>query len=151
MVKPQQPELRRSDRGATSDDALKEQLTAPSVPGVDAGVGRVPEANLPGHHPEHEQDKPSGQDFVAKMHALAQEDEYEPPTTDDEVVDLRQVAPESRSGTLPSVVPDRVEKVAALAGRSVETSVKVAAKVTGTMFGLSTRMLRSTLPRRGSN
>ena len=27
MVKPQQPELRRNDRGATSDDATKERLS----------------------------------------------------------------------------------------------------------------------------
>ena len=37
----------------------------------------IPEDNVPGHHPRHEQDKPSGRDFVAKMHALAQEDAYE--------------------------------------------------------------------------
>jgi hypothetical protein len=93
MVKPQQPELRRNDLGATSDDATKVRLTAPSAPGVDGPSrgGPIPEDNLPGHHPEHEQDKPSGRDFVAKMHALAQEDAYEAPTTDDEVIDLTQI------------------------------------------------------------
>ena len=59
---------------STSEDATKERLTAPSVPGVDgAAGGPVPEANRPGHHPPHEQDKPSGRDFVAKTHALAHE------------------------------------------------------------------------------
>ena len=74
MVKPQQPELRRSDRGATSDDATKGRLSAPSVPGVGGEAGPIPAENAPGHHPPQEQDKPSGRDFVAKMHALAQAD-----------------------------------------------------------------------------
>lgn len=90
MVKPQQPELRRSDRGATSDDASKGRLSPPSTP-ADGGVtGPVPDENLPGHHPPVEQDKPAGRDFVAKMHALAQEDAYEAPSPDDEVLDLTQ-------------------------------------------------------------
>src|SRR5947209_10242528 len=92
MVKPQQPELRRSDRGGTSDDATKERLTAPSAPGVDrAAGGVVPEDNQPGHHPPVEQDKPSGRDFVAKTHALAHEDEYDPPSMENEVIDLTQI------------------------------------------------------------
>lgn len=71
MVKPQQPELRRSDRGATSDDAIKEQLTAPHVPRVGGDTGPIPADNQPGHHPVQEQDKPSGKAFVEKTHALA--------------------------------------------------------------------------------
>src|SRR4051794_36959872 len=99
MVKPQQPELRRSDRGATSDDAAKPRLSAPSTPGVDAPGGRgVPEDNLPGHHPDHEQDKPSGRDFAAKTHALAQSEEYEPPSAENEVLDLTQVATDGVHG-----------------------------------------------------
>lgn len=105
MVKPQQPELRRSDRGATSDDATKEYLSAPHLKGAENGVGGpVPADNLPGHHPEHEQDKPSGKDFVAKMHALAQAEAIgdatedadgrpvgPPQSRDDEVLDLTDV------------------------------------------------------------
>ncbi|MEN3271663.1 MAG: hypothetical protein V7636_424 [Actinomycetota bacterium] len=36
-------------------------------------TGPVPEDNAPGHHPEHEQDKPSGSDFVRKVHEHARE------------------------------------------------------------------------------
>ena len=90
MVKPQQPELRRSDRGATSDDATKERLTAPQEAPGGSSLGQVPEANQPGHHPPVEQDKPSGSDFVAKMHALAQEDEYEAPDANELVLDLSE-------------------------------------------------------------
>jgi hypothetical protein len=93
----------------------------------------IPEDNLPGHHPEHEQDKPTGQDFVAKTHALAQEEQYEPATTEDVVVDLRQVEPASRTGSGPGET-DRVERVAAMAGRTVEGSIKMAAKLTGAAF-----------------
>jgi hypothetical protein len=135
MVKPQQPELRRSDRGATSDDAVKESITSPNIPSVDGGArGPIPEDNLPGHHPEHEQDKPSGQDFVAKMHALAQEEQYDAPTTDDEVVDLTQANPQESSRFEPG--SDRVERIAAMAGKTVEGSVKLTAKLVGRSMGM---------------
>jgi hypothetical protein len=39
----------------------------------DGDTGPVPEDNVPGHHPEHEQDKPSGADFVRKVHEHAQQ------------------------------------------------------------------------------
>jgi hypothetical protein len=122
MVKPQQPELRRSDRGATSDDATKERLSAPSAPGVDgARGGPIPEDNLPGHHPEHEQDKPSGRDFVAKMHALAQEDTYEAPSADDEVLDLTQIEADTvHTGAVPHEHSKRGEYLAHLAGKPFE-------------------------------
>lgn len=119
MVKPQQPELRRSDRGATSDDATKERLTAPAIPGVDEAGGPIPEANLPGHHPPQEQDKPSGRDFVAKMHALAQEDSYEPPTAESEVLDLTQIEPDHvHGGSITHLAAsERAERLASLAGK----------------------------------
>lgn len=50
MAKPQQPEIARS--GPTDV---------------------VPEDNLPGHHPDHEQDKPSGDAFVQKLRDHARE------------------------------------------------------------------------------
>lgn len=66
MVKPQQPELRRSEYGATSEDAIKGFLTAQDEPVEDGNSGPVPADNQPGHHPEVEQDQPSGDDFVAR-------------------------------------------------------------------------------------
>jgi hypothetical protein len=61
MPKPQQPELRRSGYGATSDDSAKIKATT-ETEGVESAAqgtgGPVPEDNRPGHHPEHEQDKP---------------------------------------------------------------------------------------------
>jgi hypothetical protein len=57
MTKPQQPELRRSGRGATDDDSAKAKASS-DLPGGGAGVAPVPPDNMPGHHPEHEQDKP---------------------------------------------------------------------------------------------
>lgn len=74
MAKPQQPELARSGRGAVDPHAVKEQLTAPTTGGgeTDPG-GPIPEDNLPGHHPEHDQDKPSGDAFVAKVREHAAE------------------------------------------------------------------------------
>lgn len=73
MATPQQPEIGRSGRGAVNPDAIKSELTAPQPGGAERDAGPVPEDNLPGHHPEHEQDKPSGDDFVAKVKDLAAE------------------------------------------------------------------------------
>ena len=57
MSKPQQPELHRSSRGATDPASTKTHITAehatPETPS-----NQVPPENQPGHHPEHEQDKP---------------------------------------------------------------------------------------------
>ena len=61
-------------------------------------VDLVPDDNQPGHHPPIEQDKPSGRDFVAKMHALAHEDEYEPPSMDNEVLDLTRLTADAVPG-----------------------------------------------------
>ena len=58
MPKPQQPEIRRSERGAVDDSSVTEALTAREVPGTSGAPGAVPEDNQPGHHPEQEQDKP---------------------------------------------------------------------------------------------
>jgi hypothetical protein len=81
----------------------------------------IPEDNLPGHHPEHEQDKPSGRDFVAKMHALAQEDTYEPPSAGDEVLDLTQIEADTvHTGAVPHEASARGEHLAHLAGKPFE-------------------------------
>jgi hypothetical protein len=60
MPNPQQPELRRSGLGATSDDSAKINADHESKTS-DSGLPDhlVPEANQPGHHPEQEQDRPS--------------------------------------------------------------------------------------------
>lgn len=109
MVKPQQPELRRSEYGATSDDSVKGFLTAPHGPGEREIGGPVPEANLPGHHPQDEQDKPSGDAFVAKVQQLAAEAQASDGEGEAEVVDLP--AEEARGETT-SDLADRAAKVA---------------------------------------
>ncbi len=56
MAKPQQPELARSGRGEVDPNAVKTRHGGP-IDTTDA-PGPIPEDNLPGHHPETEQDKP---------------------------------------------------------------------------------------------
>jgi hypothetical protein len=56
MSTPQQPELRRSGKGAT--DASSAQANIDNPPGDEGRTGPVPPENQPGHHPEREQDKP---------------------------------------------------------------------------------------------
>jgi hypothetical protein len=65
MPKPQQPELRRSGYGATSDDSAKiKAATAEEKAATKGTDGPIPEDNRPGHHPEHEQDKPDLEAFA---------------------------------------------------------------------------------------
>lgn len=65
MPKPQQPELRRSGKGATDRDG-KDLRAAESGTDVNdaggGGVSPVPEENKPGHRPERDEDKPSPPD-----------------------------------------------------------------------------------------
>jgi hypothetical protein len=59
MPNPQQPELARTRRGgATPEKAAKSR--ARSRLDEAGSVGPVPEDNQPGHHPDQEQDKPTG-------------------------------------------------------------------------------------------
>ncbi len=58
MAKPQQPEIARSGRGAVDPASTKSKVGAERNPRADDATGPVPEDNQPGHHPEHDQDKP---------------------------------------------------------------------------------------------
>ena len=68
MPNPQQPELRRSGRGATSDDSAK---IDPDNESNSRATGfpehTVPSDSRPGHHPEVEQDHP-GPDRLPDAH-----------------------------------------------------------------------------------
>ena len=58
MSTPQQPEMHRSGYHAADPSSAKGHVDAT---GDEKGnTGPVPEDNQPGHHPEHEQDKPEG-------------------------------------------------------------------------------------------
>lgn len=79
MVKPQQPELRRSGYGATTDDSAKSKAENPPV--TDGGTDPVPEANQPGHHPDQEQDQPDPEAFVHRAgRGPDREEDPSPPT-----------------------------------------------------------------------
>jgi hypothetical protein len=68
MAKPQQPELRRSARVPALDpDASEAELSGRDRPVSGPQVGDVPEEQRPGHHPEHEQDKPDLDAFAARL------------------------------------------------------------------------------------
>lgn len=60
MTKPQQPELRRSGHTPVDQDHAAEVAGgAPRTRQGRAASGPVPPDNEPGHHPEHEQDRPA--------------------------------------------------------------------------------------------
>ena len=59
MTKPQQPERHRSSRDPSDPAHVKARVNAEDAnEGEDGRTGPVPPDNQPGHHPEHEQDKP---------------------------------------------------------------------------------------------
>lgn len=91
----------------------------------------VPEANAPGHHPDHEQDKPSGRDFAAKSHALAESEGYEPPTPENEVLDVTQVeGDEMHDVPPPKAAPTTpVERAVGFAGKSLGIGFTIAGAV----------------------
>lgn len=72
MAKPQQPELRRSGFTVLDPDSIASDLDGRDRPGDSSGGGPVPEENQPGHQPETQQDKPSGDAFVAKVRVVAE-------------------------------------------------------------------------------
>jgi pimeloyl-ACP methyl ester carboxylesterase len=90
MPKPQSPDIRRSERGAIDDSSVKEKLTAQRVPSETEGSGSVPDQNLPGHHPEVEQDKPVARfrQRARRVAAEAHERQAEPQEHELQVGDL---------------------------------------------------------------
>lgn len=58
MSKPQQPEIRRSERGDVDQGGQHQSEIGKDQKVVKGNTGKVPPENRPGHHPEKEQDKP---------------------------------------------------------------------------------------------
>ncbi|MFP5322643.1 MAG: hypothetical protein ACLGIC_12470 [Acidimicrobiia bacterium] len=79
MAKPQQPELRRSGFVPALDpDATESDLEAHERPKAKGGKrGPIPEEQQPGHHPEHEQDKPDLDKFAERMGIVPEGEEPE--------------------------------------------------------------------------
>lgn len=98
MTNPQQPELARSRKGATSDDSVKSRVGGVKADTSGPGpMGPVPEDNQPGHHPEVEQDKPTGPPPVPREKAKA------PPQGR-----LDGTAPADDGGTAEALAPTRL-------------------------------------------
>jgi hypothetical protein len=74
MAKPQSPELRRSGRTPDLDpDNVGTRLGAAGRPSTTSGGGGpVPPENRPGHHPDHDQDRPDPTEFARRTHELAE-------------------------------------------------------------------------------
>ena len=60
MSEPQQPELRRSNRGDVTQEGRRETREGDDERTTRGRAGPVPPENQPGHHPDNEQDKPTG-------------------------------------------------------------------------------------------
>lgn len=76
MPKPQQPELRRSERVPALDpDAAEAVLSAESVPSPSDPDGPIPEEQRPGHRPDDVQDKPDMDAMAARLGIATEGDE----------------------------------------------------------------------------
>lgn len=64
---PQQPEIGRSGRTFVNQDHAEDVLDVEQAPEPKGRTGRVPDANTPGHHPGHEQDKPDLDAFAERF------------------------------------------------------------------------------------
>jgi hypothetical protein len=108
MPNPQNPELRRSEevlrpRPELGEDRHRQALRADQgEPG-----GPVPPGNQPGHHPDHDQDKPPLDDFAQAMGIRSDRDDEaeaeppEPPAGEGEVAE----PPASEAETEPAEPP----------------------------------------------
>lgn len=68
MARPQSSELRRSGTTPVFEpDSISSRLEAHDRPGSSGETGPVPEANTPGHHPEHDQDRPDLDAFAERF------------------------------------------------------------------------------------
>lgn len=94
MAKPQQPELRRSGTVPALDpDASESDLEAHKRPGSSGPEGPVPEEQRPGHHPDHEQDKPDLDKFAERMGIVSEDEEpADAPHVEDETPERRSKA-----------------------------------------------------------
>ena len=77
MTTPQQPELARSRRSEADPASAKTRTGGPTT--EKGRTGPVPDDNLPGHHPEHEQDKPAGPPPAPKARAPRKTAPKQPP------------------------------------------------------------------------
>jgi hypothetical protein len=125
MANPQQPEIARSRRGDVVQDSVKERLTVPQSTETSGDVGVVPEDNLPGHHPEHEQDKPTGEQFLRKLHEHAQEAEA--------ATEEPAPAPTAATGTGPEASADDPEPT--VAGDALRAAAGLIRKVRESLPG----------------
>ena len=125
MAKPQQPEIARSGRGAVDPAAVKEQLTAPTPGGGENGdLGPIPEDQRPGHHPTVEQDKPSGEAFLEKLHEHAADVDASASSDEGE-----QESVESAADDDGEYHSERADRVAEAVGKPFEATADLLQKV----------------------
>lgn len=86
--------------------------------GENGDLGPIPEDQLPGHHPTVEQDKPSGDAFLQKLHEHAADVTPEP-----DVEDEPPVAQDDERSS------DLADRAAALAGKPFGAVADVIEKV----------------------
>jgi len=76
MARPQSSELRRSGTTPVFEpDNIGSRLDARRQPGTSGETGPVPEDNLPGHRPGHDQDKPDLDEFAERLGIIPTDDD----------------------------------------------------------------------------
>lgn len=144
MPKPQQPELRRSGFTVLDPDSVASELDAHERPGNRSGGGPVPEDNLPGHHPAEEQDKPDGDDFVARARAVAEASNGGDERVEEGEPDEPPTQTSAPKATADPVVPigGTTTRTETAGGRRSSPQANVAATLAGAPFRLATGFLK---------
>jgi len=124
MANPQQPELRRSGKVAALDpDATATDLTAQERPSTKGRTGTVPEEQRPGHHPEHEQDKPDLDKFAERLGIVPEGEEPEDaPRVEDDTAPARGRSTVSKLADAPSRQKAAASRSTAPANRPKQAS-----------------------------
>ncbi|MBK5221348.1 MAG: hypothetical protein JJE52_00410 [Acidimicrobiia bacterium] len=129
MSPAQQPEVRRSGRTDLDPDHVGTAIEVePHAPQGSPSRGPVPDDNQPGHHPDHEQDKPDLDAFAEKL-GTKPSDERSTDAEDDE---------RAATASGPEPRPDANEESSSLLGGAVSmaaTMAHMAGKVVVPAFG----------------
>lgn len=123
MAKPQQPELRRSERVPALDpDASEAVLSAETVPSPTDPDGPVPEEQRPGHQPDDVQDKP---DMDAMAERLGIATEGDEPADAPRVTESGTSEPETREPAAITAIRARRRSLALAIGVAAAAAVVV--------------------------
>lgn len=141
-MSPAQPEVHRSGRTPLDPDHADTQVEVEHrAPRDEPGGGPIPEDNRPGHHPDHEQDKPDLDDFAAKFGTSAHDEGEGPTATGDDRAEPGRDRDESRVDSAMDRGRSAVETATTIVSGGIAAGAAVAGPAFSALRGVADRML----------